>query len=171
MLPLVLAGACRLPSIEKSRSEKTYIYDLGGGFKHFLYSPLFGEDSQFDYIIFFRWVETTNQLYDITYTNPYNHGFFNSPLRDFLTSQQKSVGVEAVGGFYLEHSRRLATWSHSRKLTSGFQKIPRLAHVVRSFNEVVAAITCDVVGNCVKNCLPLEWMDIFNATFCWKDAS
>ena len=49
MLPLVLAGACRLPSIEKSRSEKTYIYDLGGGFKHFLYSPLFGEDSQFDY--------------------------------------------------------------------------------------------------------------------------
>ena len=35
----------------------------------------------------------------------------------------------------------------SRKLTSGFQKIPRLAPVVRSFNEVVAAITCDMVGN------------------------
>ena len=35
---------------------------LGGGFKYLLFSPLFGEDSQFDYIIFFRWVETTNQI-------------------------------------------------------------------------------------------------------------
>ena len=30
---------------------------LGGGFKHFLFSPLFGEDSHFDYfwLIFFKW--------------------------------------------------------------------------------------------------------------------
>ena len=27
------------------------IYDLGGGFEYFVFSPLFGEDSQFDYII------------------------------------------------------------------------------------------------------------------------
>ena len=33
---------------------------LGGGFKHFVFSPLFGEDSHFDYIIFFKGVETTN---------------------------------------------------------------------------------------------------------------
>ena len=33
---------------------------LGGGFKYFVFSPLFGEDSHFDYIIFFKWVETTN---------------------------------------------------------------------------------------------------------------
>ena len=33
---------------------------LGGGFKYFLFSSLFGEMIQFDYIIFFRWVETTN---------------------------------------------------------------------------------------------------------------
>ena len=32
---------------------------LGGGFKHFLFSPLFGEDSHFDEY-FFNWVETTN---------------------------------------------------------------------------------------------------------------
>ena len=32
---------------------------LGGGFK--IFSPLPGEDFHFDYIIFFRWVETTNQ--------------------------------------------------------------------------------------------------------------
>ena len=33
---------------------------LGGGFKYFLCSSLLGEDSNFDYIIFFRWrVETT----------------------------------------------------------------------------------------------------------------
>ncbi len=32
---------------------------LGGGFKYFLFSPLFGEDSQF-WLIFFKWVETTN---------------------------------------------------------------------------------------------------------------
>ena len=35
---------------------------LTGGFKfkYFLFSPLLGEMIQFDYIIFFRWVETTN---------------------------------------------------------------------------------------------------------------
>ena len=33
---------------------------LGGGFKDFLFSSLLGEDSHFDYIIFFKWVETTN---------------------------------------------------------------------------------------------------------------
>ena len=33
---------------------------LGGGFKYFLCSPLLGEDSHFDYIIFFKGVETTN---------------------------------------------------------------------------------------------------------------
>ena len=31
---------------------------LGGGFKYFLFSSLFGQDSHFDY--FFNWVETTN---------------------------------------------------------------------------------------------------------------
>ena len=36
--------------------------ELGGGFKYFLFSPLFGEDFQLDYVIFLRWVETTNQL-------------------------------------------------------------------------------------------------------------
>ena len=34
--------------------------DLGGGFKYFLFSPLLEEDSQFDYIRFFKGVETTN---------------------------------------------------------------------------------------------------------------
>ena len=29
---------------------------LGGGFKNVLFSPLFGEDSQFDWHIFFKWV-------------------------------------------------------------------------------------------------------------------
>ena len=35
---------------------------LGGGFKYVLFSPLLGEDSHFD-LIFFNWVETTNQIY------------------------------------------------------------------------------------------------------------
>jgi len=35
---------------------------LGGGFKYLLFSPVFGEDFKFDYMIFFRWVETTNQV-------------------------------------------------------------------------------------------------------------
>ena len=34
--------------------------NLGGGFKHLLFSPLLGEDPQF-WPIFFRWVESTNQ--------------------------------------------------------------------------------------------------------------
>ena len=38
----------------------TLVLKLAGGFKCFLFSSLFGETIQFDYIIFFRWVETTN---------------------------------------------------------------------------------------------------------------
>ena len=37
------------------------IHSLGGGFKYVVFSYLFGEDSNFDYI-FFNWVETTNKL-------------------------------------------------------------------------------------------------------------
>ena len=37
-----------------------YVFTLGGGFKYFVLSPLLGEMIHFDYIIFFRWVETTN---------------------------------------------------------------------------------------------------------------
>ena len=36
------------------------IHLLGGGFKYVLFSPLPGEIIQFDYIIFFKWVEATN---------------------------------------------------------------------------------------------------------------
>ena len=38
---------------------------LGGGFKHFLCSSLFGEDEPILTIIFFRWVETTNQVMNV----------------------------------------------------------------------------------------------------------
>ena len=41
----------RLPN-----SKKTMITELGGGFRYFLFSPLFGEMIQFDYIIFCKWV-------------------------------------------------------------------------------------------------------------------
>ena len=37
-------------------------YSLGGGFKYFLCSPIFGEDFQFDQLTCLKWVETTNQL-------------------------------------------------------------------------------------------------------------
>ena len=43
--------------------EIFYSLYLGGGFKYFLFSPLPGEDFQFDYIIFLKGVETTNQLH------------------------------------------------------------------------------------------------------------
>ena len=48
---------------------------LGGGFKYFLFSPLPGEDFQFDYIIFFRWVETTNQS-PVELANSFPSDFF-----------------------------------------------------------------------------------------------
>ena len=35
---------------------------LACGFKHFLFSPRPGEMIQFDYLIFFRWVETTKEM-------------------------------------------------------------------------------------------------------------
>ena len=47
------------PSQKWSNLSKISCQMEGGGFKYFLFSPLFGEDFQFDYIIFFRWVETT----------------------------------------------------------------------------------------------------------------
>ena len=44
--------------------------------KHFLFSPLLGEDSHFD-SYFFRWVETTNQMVYVIYLpiheNPINY--------------------------------------------------------------------------------------------------
>jgi len=46
-----------------SQKKNTVHFDshvLGGGFKYFLFSPLLGNMIQFDYCIFFRWVETTN---------------------------------------------------------------------------------------------------------------
>ena len=43
--------------------------NLGGGFKHFLFSPLLGEMIQCDYIIFLKWVETTNYFF---FLNPKN---------------------------------------------------------------------------------------------------
>ena len=36
---------------------------LGAGFQYVLFSPLPGEMIQFDYMIFFKWVETTNQTW------------------------------------------------------------------------------------------------------------
>ena len=48
---------------DKNGFSATRIYDiLGGGFKHFLFLPLFGEIIPF-WLIFFKGVETTNQLY------------------------------------------------------------------------------------------------------------
>ena len=38
---------------QKTKRLNPLLY-LGGGFKYFLFSPLFGEDSQFDYIVFFN---------------------------------------------------------------------------------------------------------------------
>ena len=39
------------------RAEKKT--ELVGGFNHLLFSTLFGEDSQFDYMICFKWVDQT----------------------------------------------------------------------------------------------------------------
>ena len=46
---------------------------LGGGFKYFLFSPIFGEYSHFDLRIFFRWVggSTTNQLFSDKRSYPF----------------------------------------------------------------------------------------------------
>ena len=43
------------------RAQMTPYPYLDGGFKDFLFSPLLGEDSHFDYIMFFKGVETTNK--------------------------------------------------------------------------------------------------------------
>ena len=45
----------------KSLQFMTYNVFLGGGFKYFLFSPLFGEDEPIWTSIFFRWVEKNHQ--------------------------------------------------------------------------------------------------------------
>ena len=57
------------PSPKKSSRNPEELPDLGGGFKYFLCSPLFGEDEPILTSIFFRWVETTKQLIAITLPN------------------------------------------------------------------------------------------------------
>ena len=41
-------------------SKHQWKTSLGGGFNYFLFLPLPGEMIQFDYFIFFKWVETTS---------------------------------------------------------------------------------------------------------------
>ena len=50
------------PHVAQGSVQDSFLFnhDLGGGFKCFLFSPLFGEDYHFDWY-FFRWVGTTNQ--------------------------------------------------------------------------------------------------------------
>ena len=52
----------RLSDISRSTKDEMDIkYLTRWWFQILFYSPLFGEDFQFGYVIFFRWVETTNQ--------------------------------------------------------------------------------------------------------------
>ena len=53
---------CQFGTVGEKVWEKSPKIKLGGGFKYFFISPLFGEDSHFDYIIFFKGVETTHQF-------------------------------------------------------------------------------------------------------------
>ena len=97
---------------------------LGGGFKYFLFSPLFGEDSHFDYILFFRWVETTNQLLYLVYhpKNPQgpSNGGVNEPvwLAGVFWGPQIDVTFEGSGflgrvflcGFANHQQNQLEKW-------------------------------------------------------------
>ena len=49
------------PRVEYLGIRSEIIDELGGGFKYFLFSPLFGEDSHFDEHIFQMGGSTTNQ--------------------------------------------------------------------------------------------------------------
>ena len=50
---------------KKMRIKTMPVSQLGGGFKHFvIFTP--GEDSHFDFCIFFRWVGSTNQTMNET---------------------------------------------------------------------------------------------------------
>ena len=59
-----------------------WIYDLlGGGFKYFLFSPLFGNDAI--WLVFFKWVETAKQfaskhyLLLVLFQNRFNQGLLS----------------------------------------------------------------------------------------------
>ena len=54
---------CDLASSTKGKFRLGLVGFLGVGFKHFLFSPLFGEDSHFDEHIFQRGGSTTNQVW------------------------------------------------------------------------------------------------------------
>ena len=80
--------------------------DLGGGFKYFLFSPLLGEMIQFDYIMFFRRVETTNQWWwcrnparkpvEIGSWNPMFFFFLNIPGGAGFLNHQQYVNMNTM---------------------------------------------------------------------------
>ena len=56
------ASSCGYPWLVRHFRWARRRSNLGGGFKHVLFSPLFGEMIQFDLRIFFRWVGKNHQL-------------------------------------------------------------------------------------------------------------
>ena len=98
--------SCPIPKMLACHVTTRIIIDyiLGGGFKYFLFSPLLGEDFQFDYIIFFGRVETTNYLYMLNMGVTMNLYF---PLL---------VGSHPKGCWCLNHGVNLDC-EHGRNLT------------------------------------------------------
>ena len=73
----------------------------GRWFQIFLFSPLFGEDSHFYYIIFFKWVETTNQSSHSCFSVVSGvalRGSINYSTPGTGASLQSTLGWEHVGG-------------------------------------------------------------------------
>ena len=70
-------------------------HTLGGGFKYFLFSSLFGEMIQFDYIIFFKGVGSTTNLEQTSFLQAARGGGFQAPNKGFpvfLRDRSKPAG-------------------------------------------------------------------------------
>ena len=114
---------------EKFRSNS----DLDGGFKYFLFSSLFGEDSHFDYIIFFRWVETTNQWYICDF-HPKQPGVFGCFLKPIHAVVVMSPGVLKLS----QRSSGLQGWSRLMRLkhTMNWTRGPAFFRECKSQNMI-----------------------------------
>lgn len=108
MPPLVLAGACiessswpsKGPSIESAKKSRLSRSELQE-------KPICA-------------------YCNTTYTNPYNHGFFNSPLRDFLTIPTEIGGCWGSWGLQPGTKLAAATWSHPGNQQVAFKKFQDL---------------------------------------------
>ena len=92
----------RSQELTKRTSQKGWGRWLGGGFKYFLFSPLLGPGNDPNWLIFFRWVETTTYVDDVSWFFPMGFGCCWLVLGDAATPHEDYDRIAATWTLLLE---------------------------------------------------------------------